>query len=707
MKLPYLVFICSLTLLACNNKPTPKKINREEVVRRHFPKITSFDTLGSLSVGNGNFAFTVDATGLQTFPTEYKNGIPLGTMSQWGWHSMPNTQNYKFEECLKDYNFGRNRPEPYAVQFKEGREKDAANYFRKNLHRIHLGVIGFESLSGKPIQPDEITNINQKLDLWNGVIKSNFNYLNSPVNVKTACDPNLDIIGVQIKTSLFKQQKLAIKLYFPFPSANHSDDGCDWEHPEKHASQLIRLEPQKAILLRNLDTTKYLVTITWKGDAQITKSSAHKYLLIPESENFEFSAMFSQDTNEKAPATFSTMKNTKTWWNNYWNKGGFVDFSDCKSDQAMELERRIILSQYLMAIQCAGMYPPQETGLTYNSWYGKYHLEMHWWHAVHFALWNRPELLERSLDWYRSALPKAIEIAQRQGFKGVRWMKMTDPVATEAPSKVGSFLIWQQPHLIYFSELLYRNYQDKETLDKYKDLVFETADFMASFVSYDSLNDRYTLNHIIPAQETLPVSKTINPPLELAYWYYGLATAQKWRVRLGMQEDKEWNTILKKLSPLAQKDGLYLASESAPDSYENPRYISDHMAVLGALGMLPASPLVDKDTMRQTLDYILKNWNWDKTWGWDYPLTAMCAVRVGEPQKAIDALLMDKRTNTFLLNGHNFQDNRLRVYLPGNGGLLSAVALMCAGWDGCDIRNPGFPKNDEWNVKWEDINSMP
>ena len=62
-----------------------------------------------------------------------------------------------------------------------------------------------------------------------------------------------------------------------------------------------------------------------------------------------------------------------------------------------ELERRIVLSQYLTAIQCAGSLPPQETGLTCNSWEGKFHLEMHWWHAAHFALWDRLPLLERSL----------------------------------------------------------------------------------------------------------------------------------------------------------------------------------------------------------------------------------------------------------------------------------------------------------------------
>ena len=64
-----------------------------------------------------------------------------------------------------------------------------------------------------------------------------------------------------------------------------------------------------------------------------------------------------------------------------------------------------MLSQYLTAIQCSGSLPPQETGLTCNSWYGKFHLEMHYWHAAHFAAWGRPPLLERSLAWYAQFCP--------------------------------------------------------------------------------------------------------------------------------------------------------------------------------------------------------------------------------------------------------------------------------------------------------------
>jgi hypothetical protein len=39
-------------------------------------------------------------------------------------------------------------------------------------------------------------------------------------------------------------------------------------------------------------------------------------------------------------------------------------------------------------------------------------------------------------------------------------------------------------------------------------------------------------------------------------------------------------------------------------------------------------------------------------------MTAMSAARLGDPEKAVGALLMDKRTNTYLVNGHNYQDSR-------------------------------------------------
>ena len=241
-------------------------------------------------------------------------------------------------------------------------------------------------------------------------------------------------------------------------------------------------------------------------------------------------------------------------WKKHWTEGAIVDFSHCTDPRARELERRVVLSQYLLAVNDGGDTPPQETGLTFNSWFGKFHLEMIWWHQAQFALWGHPEILEHSLDWYFKVMPVAREIAQRQGFKGVRWMKMTDPSGTEAPSKVGSFLIWQQPHPIYLAELLYRaaSPADKaRILTKYKDIVEETAIFMQSFATYDHARDRYVLKGCIPAQETLRAAETVNPPFELSYWRFALQLAQLWRERRHETRHNGWDEVINRLSPLA------------------------------------------------------------------------------------------------------------------------------------------------------------
>ena len=57
-------------------------------------------------------------------------------------------------------------------------------------------------------------------------------------------------------------------------------------------------------------------------------------------------------------------------------------------------------------------------------------------------------------------------------------------------------------------------------------------------------------------------------------------------------------------------------------------------------------------------------------------MAAMSAVRLGEPELALEFLLKDVQKNTYLKNGHNYQSERLRVYLPGNGGFLTTIAMM-------------------------------
>ena len=63
-------------------------------------------------------------------------------------------------------------------------------------------------------------------------------------------------------------------------------------------------------------------------------------------------------------------------------------------------------------------------------------------------------------------------------------------------------------------------------------IVFETAEFMASYPVWDEAGERYVLGPaLIPAQESYGSTRTrnLNPTFELAYWHWALETAQKWR----------------------------------------------------------------------------------------------------------------------------------------------------------------------------------
>jgi hypothetical protein len=701
-----------LQLLLCCILTQAQKIDRQALVHRHNVVIDHADSLSSLTVGNGRFAFAVDVTGLQSFPGSYSKGVPLGTESEWGWHSFIDTSHYKIEEAVRTYHIN-GRDIGYTVQWNNpARNKAATEWFRQNPHRLQLGNVGMilTKKDGSIATLNDLKDIHQVLDLWTGKINSHFTLEGNAVDITTFCHQQRDEIAFSVRSPLLMDGRLQFYLRFPYPTGEWMDEGTNESDSPHQSSRIISQQPGGTLIKRTLDTTNYYVQCGWKGSATI-KQSGHSFIFIPTKklQSFEMQVSFQpQKKDSPLPSYTDTKLSSEKCWMEFWKSGGAVDFSGSTDLRAFELERRIILSQYLIKAQEAGAYPPQETGLTYNSWFGKPHLEMHWWHAAHFALWGRPELLEKSLSWYAAVASKARAIAKRQGFDGVRWQKMTDNAGEESPSSVGAFLIWQQPHFIYFAELCYRDRKDIATLNKYKELVFATADFMASFAYYNTTTKRYDLGKgMIPAQERFKPEETFNPPFELVYWHWALSVAQQWRRRLHLPENKKWTDVMNTLAPLPVQNEKYLFSESATDSYTNPEFRTDHPAVLGAFGMLPATGQVDKAIMKNTFQWIWTNWSWKDTWGWDFPLTAMTATRLGLPEYAVDALLMPQQKNTYLVNGHNYQDERLRIYLPGNGGLLSAVALMCAGYDGCTEKDPGIPKNGKWKVRWEGLKPMP
>ena len=724
---PFIWASLEMEMLGYDTENTTAAIDRQAVVNRNCPVITKADPLASLTVGNGSFATTVDITGLQSFPFEYGAGVPLTAMSDWGWHKFENTTGLTPEESDKAFDLGHGHQEIYAVEFKSStgstpRNVAATEYFRVNPHRLNLGTIGLDirDANGILIPLTSLTHPRQTLHLWDGEIESSFMADGETAEVTTGVHPMKDALYARIQSNLLKDRRATVALRFSYPTGKHSDDANDWTKPECHQSAIISQDDHSAVIERTLDGTKYYVLLQWEGQATFQECDRHHFELSTTDNVLTFAAEYLPElTGTGMMSSFEYdqyHKTTQRHWHQWWNEGSIVDFSQCTDPQAQELERRVVLSQYLTRINCANNMPPQETGLTYNSWFGRPHLEMTWWHAVDFTLWNRPEVLEQMLKWYHeTAYPVARQIAERQGFKGVRWMKMTDPWAGEAPSNIGSFLIWQQPHYIYFAEEMYRSNPSAETLKKYGELVEATAEFMADFVNYDKKTGLYHLKGATAMQESMSKDFSYDHPFELAYWQYGLSVANLWRERQGQERHAQWNHIINNLSPLPEQNGIYTAGMPSLHSEifaEKSR--NDHPAVLGACGLLPNHPtspytlLYNKEKMKQTLDWVMQNWNWQTTWGWDYGMIAMAAARLGDPETALQVLLVDTQKNTYLKNGHNFQTaDRLRCYLPGNGALLSAVAMMCAGWDGCqEPLNPGFPKNGQWDVRWEGLQKM-
>ena len=684
--------------------PSPEQpagqLDRGAVVARHAVEVTGIDPGSALSVGNGELCMTVDVTGLQTFPGEYPvaepaggvRGTLLGTQSQWGWHSTPRPAGADLTRSLRPYRTGRGAVSYVDSAPLSGSDDstldEATKWLRANPHRLDLARIGLVLPDGAGFRqpaPAELGSARQVLDLWTGVITSEVTVAGLLIRVTTACHPDEDVLAVRVESEV----PLGIRVAFPYGSTSWSN-AADWTRPADHTTELTGALVERRF--DGADEPAYRVRLTTGGT--VRQTGEHELVVAGASPILDLTVALAAGEPSTVDAT-TVIAASRAHWPAFWRSGAALDLDGSTDPRAHELERRAVLSQYLTAIQCAGSLPPQETGLTCNSWRGRFHLEMHWWHGAHFALWGRPELLRRSMSWYHRALPPARATAATQGYRGVRWPKQIGPDARESPSDIGPFLLWQQPHVIHLAELLRRAGDDPAG---YADLVEATAEFMADVV--EPTPEGFALGPpLVPAQESYAAirDRATNPPFELAYWAWALGVAQEWRVRSGRPPEPRWDEVRKGMVRPLVRDDRYTAIGVEPYTVR-----TDHPSLVYALGPVPATDVVDPAVVAATLRDVLADWDWASTWGWDYPALAMTATRLRDPSTAIDALLMDSPKNVFSANGHNRQTDSLPLYLPGNGGLLAALALMVAGWDGADdVPCPGFPRDGTWQVRHE------
>ncbi len=677
-------------------------IDRHALVSRHAIVVHELDPMGAMAVGNGEFAFNFDVTGLQSFPEYYQKTMPIGILSDWGWHSFPNPEGFSLDKFKFKTIVKGDRPFVYPASGTDHPAPDAA-YLRANPNRMGLGRIGLEMThaDGSRVVITDLKNIDQHLDLWTGLVTCRFEVDGEPVVVQTAVHPDRDEVGTQITSPLIGQGRLRVRLAFPYPSGSFGPDYQDWHHPDLHSTVLTRRGDQGADFARKVDDATYTVRVRFSPGASLAETDRHQYLISGSGDKIELSAWFSpQPIKPEADTVDAIFSASSDHWQHFWMTGGALDLSGNDDPRAAELERRIVLSEYVMAVHDAGSHPPQETGLGVNSWYGKFHMEMYWWHAAHWALWGRPEILDKSLSSLDAMLAPGQAMAKREQCRGVKWSKMTDPSGTESPSGVGPVLVWQQPHPIYLAELLWRAKKDRATLLKYQRIVFETADYMASFVDYDPARKQFVLGPGVSSgdEKHADVEHNLNPTMEVGYWKWALQTAQQWRIRLGLQPDPDWQNVIDHLALPTVRNGIYPAMEFPVEN--KAAFMCTWLD-----GVMPGDG-IDQEAMRKTLHATTNHKGPQDSVTWGTAMAAMCAARLNEPDLAIDLLAGTSEHNPFRASGYTVRrPEQTPMYMPANGGWLTAVAMMAAGWDGSTGHAPGFPKN--WKVRYEGLLPLP
>jgi hypothetical protein len=582
-----------------------------------------------------------------------------------------------------------------------------------NPHRINLARIGLWFGEGRNVSEEMLVGKSQVVDLWTGVITSEFTLDGKKVVVETVASPNTDTLAFEVTSDLLLEQgKLGVFFDYPYASGKNKFDAPFvgvWNATANHTTRLSK-GTQGATIRHTLDATSYVTEIYWEDEASIRRVSndSHRYILTASSsENrtsntLSFTATFAPGTMNRMPP-FSEIKDLSALlWSSYWYSGAFISLPITTNSSAYELQRRIVLSQYLLAVNGAGKDPAQESGLVNNGWYGKFHMEMVFWHLAHWQTWNKWAIYERTLgsganNLYERFLPTSFERAKKQGYDGARIGKMVDPSGRSAPGEINSLLIWQQPHPMYFAEMEYRKYPTNKTLAKWDKILSGVADFMADYAFYNESTGVYDLGPpMYPVSENTNPNATLNPTFELAYWRFGFDVAEKWRVRQGKPVPSQWRDVRDNLAPFPVEDGVYVLYEGVLNMWNTSTLVEDHPGLLGINGWLPPDPLLNHTTFSATVDKVYQTWNFTYSYGWDFPLLAMTAARMGDVEKAVDWLL--DPNNAFDEVGMPVGGARVPTpYFPASGGLLLAIGMMAGGWEGQD--GPVFPKG--WDVEVE------
>lgn len=433
-------------LLPC--VPVNALIDRRAVVVRHalrtaIADASLLDPLDVFTIGNGDFALNVDATGLQTFNSTYATAMPsrldLNTLSSWGWHSLP----YHFPNTtdpaayLRAMNWSylptpvsatENRTVPYLVGAND--TETYGGWTDSNPHRMGLGQLSLRlvepgAAAGDDPAPPAATaliNLTSELDTWAGGVASAFT-LRPPaiaphfgaegpapgdaafaITVETAVHPDVDLVATRLNCSRKAGASgcpVALRLALPYSMMTWSPSASAWCCDNAHTTAVVAQGAVSVSLALTLDDAALTIDCTW-DDAAWTwaRTGPHAFALTPPpgaaATAVQLSCLWapagllypigltsSPFVQAKAAATRKLRAAVAggsmlpfydavhaagaAMLADFWMGGSFVELAAHGAPDALELERRTVLSRYLTRVNSAGASPPQETGLISNS----------------------------------------------------------------------------------------------------------------------------------------------------------------------------------------------------------------------------------------------------------------------------------------------------------------------------------------------------
>lgn len=589
-------------------------MKKSDIIKYNL-KFNHIDSKNPVTIGNGDFAITLDQTGTQSLYEIYKD-IPLSTMSNKNWFykdkkdikpSYVDGKAYMLFNLDNDPNYQINRQYPFKYSF--------------------MQILLYDN--DKLIDINNIKDVKQELDLYKGIVTSSFNY-------KEKINKTISFIYQDHDEFNFKLQSDNLNLALKFNYPSYTKNG-------------YRLD-----ILPNVLVKEDRITLLYddKNSLSFKLKSSSNYQIVENTLIFD-------DNNVSFSLALDEIKEGKLL-DEFWkcDNGIIIDNE--------ELVKKMVLSKYLLHVNSTGIYPPQESGLTYNCWNSKFHLEMHLIHSLWNIYNNHVGDLVKSFDYYLSIMPSSLKRASLNGYKGLRFPKMTGPDGEDSPSNIGPLLIWQAPHILFMLQEIYYLYNKENIIKKYEPLISGTIDFMFSFLTLK--DSKYQmLDPLLEACESIPLDRCQNPSFELEYWRYTLERQPKIDTVLYGHQRYDYLDITSKIITPKEDDGIYLKTYGVIDKYD---LYKDHPTE-GFLMSFFKSKIVDKEKMVKTIDYILKNMDLSSYWGWDFPFLGLSLLNCGEIEKSIEVTQLNTINNQYLYNGYNTSPrDDLKAYLPGNGAFL-------------------------------------